>query len=540
MSEPNIQFKFDDTQNKLYALYQVTEGESLSVSDRFLREQIKEQGYAKLHFLDDGISEVIDIFGQPKAHDGKICIAEKRNAEVNILISKDKMEAYLTIIKAEGGKPATLESVKRKLAEKSVRHGFQPQAIKAAILNQEADEVLIAKGEPVINGIDAKFICLIKNIKLRTPKVLEDGHVDYRDLGEIMVVHPKEKLMRRDPATSGSPSKNICGETISPKPGKDTKFATSLEGSTPCPSNPNLLIATITGQPIICNNGVKVEKTMSIESVDLKSGNVIFDGSIIVQGDVCAGMKVKAVGDIKIKGMVENATIEAGGDINIKGAVIGRADNNAPTQEDLVIIEAVGSVSAKFVENARITAGHKIMIQDWVIKSTLHAINEVVVGRKDAKKGQIIGGNITSGLLVKAMNIGSHAGATTHIQVGNADDIETEKHKLGIQISQQTKALFALQKVFKELKNNPTKQAKETLKKALLSKQQFEKELIKLRMQSDILDKEKLRVRNAKVIVEKKVYSGTSINISRYNKDIQEDISGRTFSVREGKIVQKT
>ncbi|MDH5259664.1 MAG: FapA family protein, partial [Gammaproteobacteria bacterium] len=483
---------------------------------------------------------LVSIFKEGKTTEGKICIAEKRDAEVSILIPRDKMAAHLTILKPQGGKPATLDMVKQKLAEKGVRYGFLPQAIKTAILSGEADELLIAQGEPGVDGEDAKFTCLIKNMKIRTPKISEDGHVDYRDLGEIQVVHANEKLMRRDPATMGTPSKNIFGEVINPRPGKDIKFAAGLEGVKTSPENFNILIATVTGQPIVCENGVNVEKTMKVENVDLKSGNIIFDGSIIVDGDVTSGMKVKASGDIKIKGMVENAVIEAGGDINIKGAVVGRSENNAPVSDDLVKIEALGSVSAKFIENAHVSSGNKIMVQDWVIKSTLHSTNEIIVGKKDATKGQIVGGSITSGILIKAMNIGSSAGATTHIQVGDANDIEKEKDKLGVKISQKSKALFELQKVFKDLKNNPTNQAKETLKKALRSKQQYEHELVALRSQEAILDTEKKRAQNAKIIVEKKVYSGTSINISQYNKDIQDDLSGRTFATKDGKIIQIT
>ncbi|MDH3325623.1 MAG: FapA family protein [Gammaproteobacteria bacterium] len=539
MSNPDIQFKFDDDQIKLHAFYRVIKGEnSPPINKPFLIRKLKDEGYEKLHCVEEGITRIIEVFENSKASEGKVCIAEKRDAEVNICITKDKLSAYLTIHPPEGGKPATLDMVKQKLAEKGVRYGFLPQAIKTAIISGKADELLIAKGEPVVNGEDAKFTCLIDNIKTRTPKISEDGHIDYRDLGEIQVVHPGEKLMRRDPATMGQLSKNVFGETITPKPGKNTKFAAGLDGVKTSNEDINTLVATVTGQPIIRENGVNVEKTMQVESVDLKSGNLLFDGSVIVLGDVASGMKVKASGDIKINGMVENAIIEAGGNIDIKGAVVGRAENNVPVVDDLVKIDALGSVSAKFVENARISSGDKIMIQDWVIKSTLNALNEIIVGKKDASKGQIIGGSITSGVLVKAMNIGSSAGAQTYIQAGNANDVEKEKDQIGIKISRVTKSLFELQKIFKDTKNNPTKQAKNILKKALLSKQEFERELTKLRSQEAILDKEKLRAKNAKVVVDIKVYSGTSIHVSQYTKDIQDDVGGRTYTVKDGKIIQ--
>ncbi len=539
MSSPDLKLVFDNTQTKLYAVFHVADGEDAPViSKQTLLEEIKKQGHDALHSLDSGIDQVISCFTKPQKGAGKICIAEKRDAEVTLRISKNKMSAYLSVVKPEGGKKVTLDAIKQKLSEKGVRCGFLPKAIKKAIVLGEADNIEIAKGEPVVNGDDAKFTCLIKDMKIRTPKVSEDGHTDYRDLGEIQVVHTGDKLMRRDPATAGKASKNIFGETVTPKPGKDTKFAAGLEGVATSPENINILVATVTGQPIICKNGINVEKTLTVSSVDLKSGNIIFDGSIVVEGDVTSGMKVEASGDVIIKGMVENAIVEAGGDINIKGAIIGRSNNNVPTSDDLVKVEAKSSVSAKFIENATINAGDKIMVQDWVIKSSLNAVNEIVVGKKDARKGQIMGGSATSGILIKAMNIGSNAGVTTLIQAGDAHDIETEKKQVGIQVSHAMKELLELQKIFKKLKSNPTKQAKEALKKALISKKELEKELIELRMIEAGIDMDRIRAKNAKVVVGKMIYTGTLLKISKFNETVQSDLGARTFSVGKDSIVQ--
>jgi len=541
MNDSNIQFEFDEAKTKLYATFNVPENDTSPTVNRLLiKNKLKSDGYEELYYIDKGIEEVISCFNTPTPGEGEICIAERRDAEVSISLPKDKMSAFLTIVPAAGGKDATLDIVKQALSEKGIRFGFLPKAIKEAILLGEADGVKIAQGNPITNGDDAKFTCLIKNIKLRTPNVSEDGHIDYRDLGEIQVVHPNDKLMRRKPATMGKSSKNIFGEIINPTPGKDRKFASGLEGAEPSPKNPNILIATVTGQPVICDNGVNVEKTMTAQNVDLKSGNIIFDGSVIVEGDVASGMKVEASGDVKITGIVENAIIVAGGDINIKGAIVGRSENNAPVSENLVKIDAKGSVSAKFIENAHVSSGNKIMVQDWVIKSTLSAVNEIIVGKKEAKKGQIIGGSTTSGILVKAMNIGSSAGVTTHIQVGNADDIDKRKDQIGIRISKKSKELIELQKVFKELRSNPTDHAKNMLKKALISKQQIEQDIIELRAIEMDLEKERKRARNAKVVVAAHVYAGTLINISKYKQEVQEDIGGRTFLIKGDKIIQGT
>lgn len=541
MDNSPIKFELTKDQKTVLAVYEIPKDNTLTINSNWLKERLKESGYEKLHLLTEGVNTLINAFKDQTQTSGSVCIAEKKDAEVSIFISKDKMGAYLTIHPAMGGEPVTLDMVKRALAEKSIRHGFIPEAIKSAILKGQADETLIAAGEPVENGEDARFVCLIKDMKIRTPQVAENGNVDYRDLGEIMVVKPGQELMRRFPATQGKSSKNIFGEVVMPRQGKDFKFSSGMEGVQTHANDPNLLIAVETGQPIIIENGVNVEKTMTVKQVNLSTGNVIFDGSVIVTGDVENGMKIHATGDINIKGMAQSCELKAGGDIIIEGAIIGHGDvrdKKNQLNEETAKVFADGSISAKFVENSYLESQNNIFIQDWSIKSELTAVNEIIVGNKNAKKGQIIGGKVVSGLLVKAMTIGSAAGVTTTVRAGKEVDVDKELDKVSTEINNQNRALQELHKLLSSLKNNPTKQAQEMLKKSLKTRQHMEEELIDLQAKKSILKKEQVRAENSKVVIDKVIHTGTVVFIGKFQKEIKEDLGKRSFVLREGKLVQ--
>ena len=541
MDNPPIRFELSKDQKSLLAVYDIPKDNELTINSNWLQEQLKQNGYDKLELLEEGIDKLINAFKQNQETSGSVCIAERKDATVSIIISRDKMNAYLTIEPAKGGKKVSLDQVKRALAEKGIRHGFIPEAIKSAILKGECEESLIAAGKPVENGEDAKFICLLPEIKIRTPQVAENGNVDYRDLGEILVVHPGDKLMRREPATQGKASKNIFGEVVMPRQGKDHKFAKGLEGVTTDPNDPNLLIAAETGQPIIVENGVKVENTMSVGDVNLSTGNIIFDGSVIITGDVENGMKVDATGDINVGGMVQSAELKAGGDIVVKGAIIGHGDvwdKNGNLNEETAKINAKGSITAKFTENAYLKAENNIFIQDWVIKSELYAVNEIIVGSKNAKKGQIIGGKVASDLLVKAMRIGSSSGVKTIVRAGKEVDANKELDKITSAIAKQNQALKELHKLMASLKNNPTKQAKEMLKKSLKTRQHMEEELIDLQARKSILKKEQKRAENVRVVVEQTVYSGSVIQLGKFEKAIKDDRGKRSFVLENGEFTQ--
>lgn len=541
MDNASVTFELSPDKKTVIAAYEIQPDNTDTINQHWLKDRLNENGYGDLQIIDDGASKLIDAFKETGGTDGKVCIAERTDAEVSLLISKDKMNAYLTIKPAKGGAKAGLDQVKRALAEKGIRNGFIPEAIKSAILKGQAEEVLIAAGIPVINGEDARFVCLLNEIKIRTPQVAENGNVDFRDLGEILVVQPGQELMRREPATMGKDSKNIFGERIAARHGKDIKFAKGLDGVEQDSKDPNILLAAVTGQPIIVENGVNVEDTMTIQEVNLASGNVIFDGSVIITGDVEHGMKVHATGDINVGGLVESAELKAGGDVLVQGAILGHGDvrdKKGNLNEETSKIYADGSISAKFTENVFLEAQDKIMIQDWVIKSELHAVNEIIVGSKNAKKGQIIGGFAQSGLMIKAMNIGASSGVKTLVQAGKEVDVDKEIDKINTEINNQTQALKELNKLQASLKNNPTKQAKEMLKKSIKTRQHMEEELIDYQAKKSILKKEKVRFENSKVVIDSTIYNGTIIKIGKHEKEIKDDLGTRSFIIKDGQLVQ--
>ena len=541
MASPEIQFIFNEDAITLEAVVEVSSEKDQIITTQWFQEQMAANGHDKLELIKDGIVYLVNEINTGEAEQRKAKVARKKDAEIIISVSKDKMEAYLTIHTALGGQPATLNSIKTKLAEQSLRNGLIAEEIKQAIANGQADRVIIAIGDPIINGEDARFECLLPEVKVRTPKIAENGNVDYRDLGEIMIVHEGEKLMKRTPATAGAPSKNVLGAIVNPVPGKDTPYAAGLVGVEISKKEPGVLIATATGQPIIQDCGVSVESTMSVKMVNLASGNILFDGSVIIEGDVEHGMKVEVTGDINVLGMVESANLKAGGDIVIQGAIVGRGavrESNGQLNPETAIIRAKGSISAKFTENAYLDAGNNIFIQDWVVKSELTAFNEAIIGNKNTKKGQIIGGKVTSGILVKAMNIGSNAGVTTEVQVGTAVDVDKELDTVSRAITKIRKTLKELQKSISILKSNPTKQAQDRLKKILFTRKSMEKDFVNKQEQKRKIETEILRAQNAKLTIAKTIYSGVKISVGGIAIDIDEDLGKRSFIIVDGQLAQ--
>jgi len=535
MSISEVRFRLNKRKNAIYAHYSLHKPNLLEIDKDWVLSELKANKMDKFVLDRDSINQLIGIVNNAEYGTGKIQIGESFDAKVFVEV-KDEMSAYMTIEQEQGGQPVSLEMVKKALAEKGVRHGFLLDEIRVAIVTGEASNVLIAKAEPAINGEDAQFICVLPEIKVRTPRIAENGNVNYRDLGDITVVERGEPIMQRTPATAGIPSKDIFGKVLEPIAGINTPYSDTLKGVVASEHDPDLLIASETGQPVIVENGITIENTMSIKKVDLSTGNIIFEGSVIVIGDVASGMTVEADGDITVKGMVENARLDAGGNILIRGAVIGR-DGDQKSDNNTATLRADGSITAKFTENAHLQSNDNIYIQDWALKSDISAINEIVVGSDNSSKGQIIGGKVTSGILVKVMNLGSSAGVQTYIEVGNESDLQHEIESLSGQCFKQEQILKEIHKNIAALKNNPTKQGQKMLEEARHAHAAVEKSIAAMKKEQEVLKTEKNRTKNAKVIIEKNAFAGSTVIVAGKKKSFKEDAGRRTLTIKDHELV---
>lgn len=52
---------------------------------------------------------------------------------------------------------------------------------------------------------------------------------------------------------------------------------------------------------------MRVDEVLSVKQVDIRHGHVMFEGSLLVTGDVMPGMRIKTSGDVVIGGFVEGA-----------------------------------------------------------------------------------------------------------------------------------------------------------------------------------------------------------------------------------------
>jgi uncharacterized protein (DUF342 family) len=472
-------------------------------------------------------------------------IGERRDGVCTIQIDIVKMTARLTTIPPYGGTPITLLQVQQALQEKGVVNGIMMKEIEAAVKEGHATERIIAKGLPPVPGIDARFQSLIPQIRERTPQVDKQGIANYRDLGKLIIVRPGDPLMCRTPPTEGKLGWDITGQALLPHPGRDIPFAPGLQGveldpdSKLDPDHNSLLLAAVIGQPKLVPNGVEVEPAINLPRVDLSTGNMDFDGTLNIKGDVKDGMKIHATGDVFVGGTVEAAEIEAGGNIVIKGGVIGHSEHSAdpnevPTFSATIISK--GSISAHFAENAYMEAGIDIIIEEFSMHNHLTALNQIFVGKPGRKKGQIIGGITSAKVMVKTAIIGSKAGFITKIKAGFNPYLQTRLDKLKLEIDANEKEQEDIKKIIAFVLAHPEKDKKILLSKLLHTREKLETDCALLHAERTRLLSEMNLAEHVQVIVEEAIHCGVEIQIGNSIWKNTEERGKGVFQIVDGKI----
>lgn len=453
-----------------------------------------------------------------------------------VAIAADGLSARLSFAAAEAGPPVTRDDLLVALAAAGVVQGILDAALDAAVAAGRADALLVAVGRPAVDGCDASFQLLIPDAKSRTPKLDEHGAADFRELGIFFSVRPGTALMRRAPATAGVAGFDVLGHALPPVPGRDTPFAPMLAGAAVDAREPTLLVASITGQPVVVTHGVVVEPTLTLAAVDMSTGHIEFEGSVNVLGDVKAGMKIRAAGDVTVGGVVEAAEIRADGDITIKGGIIGHGEwsEAVAAHVDTARIVSGGSVHTRFAENAWIQAAGCIFVLEASRQCLISAINKVLVGPADGSKGQIIGGRTQATLLVQTAVLGSAAGVRTQVEVGVNPALLHKLEVLRARLQQLAKEQADVTRLLDYARAQPQRIGPELRQKAERTAASLAQDIAEANAAQDVFNTQLELADGAACIVGQKVYGGSKVRVGDQLSEIEDECGGGVYRLAEG------
>lgn len=431
------------------------------------------------------------------------------NEFVNIQCSPDNMSATVRMYAPfQGGNTMSKTEFLREFSSRGICFGLDEAAIDAYLEKRPyCTDVVLANGLAPVQGKDASIEYFFNTDPRVKPTLNEDGSVDFFNLNTINHCTQGMKLAKLTPAVPGKPGSNVKGERIKPRDVKAAilKFGRNISIS----EDKTELYADVSGHVSLIEGKVFVSNVFEVENVNTAVGNIDYDGSVLVTGNVCENFSIKANGSIEVRGTVEGAYLEAGENI-----IIARGMNGMHKG----VLKAGGNVISKFLENSTVSAGGYIESESIMHCNVVAGTDIKVTG----KRGCISGGRACATNSIEVKNLGSEMGADTIVEVGMDTGLKTRIMDLQKRIAEINKQMATIKPVLDGAKAKLSQGIKMSsdqimqIQKLVKVSQALSTELSNIVPEYNLLmDKQELDVENkGVVVVTGDVYPGTKICIS--------------------------
>ncbi|MBR0261194.1 MAG: DUF342 domain-containing protein [Selenomonadaceae bacterium] len=445
---------------------------------------------------------------------------EEPYARIIVEMTRDRMKATIKYDTRDGARLPTKEMIMEALNDAGVVYGIDEGAIEMGI--RSLTPFVVAEGLLPIPGenayIDRKF-----NLGVQGKPIIDEyGKADYKDLNLFVLAKENQTLAIRIPQTKGTPGKNILGE---PVPAQNGRPIPMPEGKNTKVVGEHRLIATVNGQIVDKGARISVDPRLEIKGgVGVQTGDIDFDGTIQIKGDVEQGFKVKATGDIEIKGSINGAEV-TGRNVYISGGITGA---------DRAKVFAENDVRTAFAENALIEAGNDVFIADIALHSQIRAGKRLVM---ESKHGQITGGHAVAGEEVSVKIIGNSSFVVTKVSVGVDPNLQREYQTLRKAYKESKKRLTHIMQTLNTLSkidiNKLPKSRVESIN--ALTRSQFPLAGQIKRDEKRILEIEaKLtNMKNGKIRVSDIIYPGVRLSVNNVLKSIQSEYKRCSISLND-------
>ena len=449
---------------------------------------------------------------------------------IDVYIDDGAMNATVVVIPPSmGNKPVTVRDLMSTLNHHGIVYGIDQELIMDFIEGPAyCTELVMAKGLPPVHGSDAWIDYMFNTNPSAKPAMNDDGTVDFHSIDVINHIAAGDVLAVLHPEDRGKPGRNILGKDVPPrsvnsmrlKVGRDITL--SEDG---CEA-----VSNITGQVRLYGDQIFVSNVYEVPAdVDNSTGDIDFEGSVLVRGSIREGFRVCASEDIIVEGSVEGALVIAGGNIIIKRGINGMFKG---------VLESEKDIAVKFIENAKVYAKGNVATGS-IIQGEVTAKGDILV---EDKKGFSTGGVIKCGGQVKANIIGSQMGGLTKVEVGVDPAVKKEYNETAVSVetlSTNVNKIAPIVKAYADaLAAGKTLDAKnqEYYVKLLTQLGNDQKKLALAQAKLQKLALELKKSSKSRISVRRDIFPGVELSINDVNYTMRDKRSFVAIEVENGEV----
>jgi uncharacterized protein (DUF342 family) len=346
----------------------------------------------------------------------------------SLTFSQDRARAFLRV-KETCSNLLCLPCIKYYLSWYRVVYGVIPDSEIETWLttaNKHNSPLTVAHGLDPVHPVNGEIKYHFPTDFLHAGKVNEDGSINFHDRGEIPFVKSGAFLAVKIMAEPGKSGIDVTGARIPVLEPQDHSFEAGP--GTTLSEDGRKIYAAVDGQPHLDAMGkVTVNPELKIQGdLGFETGDVVFDGNVVVEGAVKEGFRVKGA-SLTAK-EIHGAQIDLTGDLNVSFGIM-----------DTDLVNVKGSVQAKFVHNCKINAFGDLIIQKEIIDSVIRLSGECI-----NTGGTIINSEISANMGIDAGTIGSDSAKPSKLTVGQDEHTQRLVADLTANIRKNVEAAAAI------------------------------------------------------------------------------------------------
>ncbi|MCL1827886.1 MAG: FapA family protein [Oscillospiraceae bacterium] len=446
---------------------------------------------------------------------------------ISVKMSEDKMKAFVRVYpESNDGKKLGKNEFIEKLSVAGVKHGIIDEAVDNWLQNRSyCTDFPVAEGTPPEQSRDAVIEYHFDTDNDFRPETDDDGNIDFHQLNLLNQVSAGDVLAVLTPAYDGQPGINVPGVKI--PSAKPLRLRLKYGNNTEISEDECVLTAKVSGHVEMQSGKITVNNVYTVKGdVGPGTGDVDYDGTVLVKGDVLAGYSVKATGDIYVSGIMEAAFLTAGGKIILAKGVHGEAKGR---------LNAGGDIVSKFIQMCTVVSGGNISANS-ILHSKVFAKSSILA---DFNPGYVSGGELKATALISVKVVGSAtSGAHTLLETGPDRTLMDEYHELEKLLVEKRTEQRRLRQIAGEAAEADRGHAKQSAPPGISTRLERTNAEVEELMKSYIRLKAEIETDSSgKIVVKNTIHEGTKIIMSNVSYYVHDAVSACQFT-KEGAEVK--
>lgn len=334
--------------------------------------------------------------------------SKKSKLDFRITLSADRLAVLFEGVVAEDRREELVDAVTGELGTlgvDAIPEKDELWQILAAAPRDEAgrvSEAVLLRGTPAVPSKNGRIEWARDFFSSGFTIDEKTGIMNYRERTGEPSVEVDELLARIHPPEEGQDGRDVLGNRIPAAKPKPVRIRCGM--NVKASDDGYEFHATAKGRVRYSKHVLSVDRVYVINgNVGLETGNIDHPGALFIEGDVEAGARIRADGDIEVRGIVEGADIEAGGNLSVRRGITGCAGHR---------IQAGGRVNVRFLVEAEVVAGDDVVVESEMVNSRV-----ITKGSFIMHGGRLVGGSVTAQGNIYVKQAGSEGVVRTRLVI---------------------------------------------------------------------------------------------------------------------------